>query len=503
MKFTILQPQAIYELGQRGNQEDTIFPAIGNATTEDRLFIVCDGMGGHQKGEVASSVVCKSLSDFVKAYAPADEVFTDSRFIDGLAAAEADLKAAVQAPGDEQMGTTLVFLYFHRGGCFAAHIGDSRYYHFRPTTGEIVYRSKDHSLVTELYEAGELTKAEQMTADCRNVLTRAMMPAQPHNPEIVHITDIQPGDWFCMFTDGIYEDLTDSELLDIFCDLSLSDAEKCEKLRRLSAGNSDNHSGYMIHIADVEAEPLDSEQPNDEAEARAAHKAFNDDSPERVAEAVTVAEVQAQPHQQAAPATPAFHPEQSSSPHNLPPAPPQPPTPEPPHAEDVTVVEPAPIPQAPPYQQQEQFIRRQSASSRANILWALLVALLTVVAIVVFFVLRDNDTADDFQGPREQTERSMETPKDNQQTEENAEQKKPQVIYKDEYIEDKVPAAPTKPAVQEPVKPEPQTPQPETKPEKPAQAPTVSEPATTPQQPEKPVQELPAPVIKPAEDDAE
>ena len=501
MKYTFLQPQAIYELGQRSNQEDTIFPAIGNATAEDRLFIVCDGMGGHQKGEVASSIVCKSLSDFVKAYAPADEVFTEDRFMDGLAAAVADLKAAVQAPGDEQMGTTLVFLYFHRGGCFAAHIGDSRYYHFRPTTGEIVYRSKDHSLVTELYEAGELTKAEQMTADCRNVLTRAMMPAQPHNPEIVHITDIQPGDWFCMLTDGIYEDLTDSELLDIFCDLSLSDAEKCEKLRRLSAGNSDNHSGYMIHIADVEAEPLDSEQPNDETEARAAHKAFNDDSPERVAEVVTVAEVQAAPHQQAGPATPAFTPTPA-------PAPPSslnhhPSSGNPPHAEDVTVVEATPIPQAPPYQPQDQFARRQSASVRSNLLWALLVALLVIVGIVLIIVLRDNDTGDDFQGPREQTERSMETPKDVKQTEEKTEQKTPQVIYKDEYIDDNVPATPTKPAVQQPVKPEPQTPQPEVKPESPAQAPTQSEPTTTPQQPEKPVQELPAPVIKPAEDDAE
>ena len=508
MKYTFLQPQAIYELGQRSNQEDTIFPAIGNATAEDRLFIVCDGMGGHQKGEVASSIVCKSLSDFVKAYAPADEVFTDERFMDGLAAAEADLKAAVQAPGDEQMGTTLVFLYFHRGGCFATHIGDSRYYHFRPTTGEIVYRSKDHSLVTELYEAGELTKAEQMTADCRNVLTRAMMPEQPHNPEIVHITDIRPGDWFCLFTDGIYEDLTDGELLDIFSDLSLSDAEKCEKLQRLTAGNGDNHSGYMIHIADVEAEPLDSEQPNDEAEARAAHKAFNDDSPERVAEVVTVAEVQAQPQQQAVPVTPAFTPT---------PAPPSslnplgnsgnswyhPSSDNPTHTEDVTVVEATPIPQAPPYQPQDQFARRQSASVRANLLWALLVALLVIVGIVLIVVLRDNDTADDFQGPREQTERSMETPKDAEQTEVKTEQKTPQVIYKDEYIDDNVPATPTKPAVEQSVKPEPQTPQPEVKPESPTQDPTHSEPSTTPQQPEKPEQELPAPVIQPAEDDAE
>ena len=57
MKIQIYQPQAIHELGQRSNQEDTIYPALGAATTSCRLFLVCDGMGGHDQGEVASAAV--------------------------------------------------------------------------------------------------------------------------------------------------------------------------------------------------------------------------------------------------------------------------------------------------------------------------------------------------------------------------------------------------------------------------------------------------------------
>ena len=56
MKIEISQPQAIWELGQRDNQEDSIFPAFGKATDDDRLFILCDGMGGHEHGEVANGV---------------------------------------------------------------------------------------------------------------------------------------------------------------------------------------------------------------------------------------------------------------------------------------------------------------------------------------------------------------------------------------------------------------------------------------------------------------
>ena len=54
----IFQPQAMHQIGKRSNQEDAIFPKLGNATENDRLFIVCDGMGGHESGEVETDPFC-------------------------------------------------------------------------------------------------------------------------------------------------------------------------------------------------------------------------------------------------------------------------------------------------------------------------------------------------------------------------------------------------------------------------------------------------------------
>ena len=66
MKISIDQPTCIHELGKRSNQEDSVFPALGDASVMDKVFILCDGMGGHDNGELASSLVCNCLSDYIK-----------------------------------------------------------------------------------------------------------------------------------------------------------------------------------------------------------------------------------------------------------------------------------------------------------------------------------------------------------------------------------------------------------------------------------------------------
>ena len=284
MKFEFFKPLSIYQIGQRDNQEDYIYPHYGKANAEDRLFIVCDGMGGLEKGELASQTVCDYLSEFITKYAPDDEPFNDDTFMDGLCAAYDELNAVSGSDKTSSMGTTLVFLFFHRHGCYAAHIGDSRYYHIRPTTKEIIYRSKDHSLVTELYENGEINKAETLTVKGRNVITRALQPnlQQMPSPEVVHIMDIEPDDWFYVCTDGMLEDMTDDEILDIFSEPGSTDKSIRQKLEQLTLGNADNHSAYLIHVKKVIHEIGDEAGQNDEQAARKAHKILNDDSPSRV-----------------------------------------------------------------------------------------------------------------------------------------------------------------------------------------------------------------------------
>ena len=204
MKIEIHPPLSIYELGQRANQEDNIYPQLGRATAADRLFIVCDGMGGHERGEVASSIVCQAIPQyFQQAGISPDKGLADDDLRNAVEYAFQQLDRADDG-AMKKMGTTLTLLYMHRCGVTCAHIGDSRIYHIRPQSsspsgrlgGAILYQSRDHSLVFDLYQAGEITFEEMATFPQKNIITRAMQPGEENRmrPDIVHITDVQPGD---------------------------------------------------------------------------------------------------------------------------------------------------------------------------------------------------------------------------------------------------------------------------------------------------------------------
>ena len=249
MKIEIYQPQAIWELGQRNNQEDSIFPAFGEATDDDRLFILCDGMGGHEHGEVASQTVCKAMSDTLLSLSK--QSFTDDDLLYALQAAYRQLDC-LDNSHLKKMGTTLCLLYFHKGGLTAAHIGDSRIYHIRPKENRILYQSRDHSLVYDLYQAGEISYDEMRTSTQKNIITRAIQPGEENRvrPAIVHIADIQPGDFFYICSDGMLEQMSNDELCRLLS-ADGSDEKKRKQLVAATSDNKDNHSAYLIHIKEV------------------------------------------------------------------------------------------------------------------------------------------------------------------------------------------------------------------------------------------------------------
>ena len=269
MRIKIYQPLAIHELGKRANQEDSIYPIVGKATENDRLFLLCDGMGGHEHGEVASQSICKSLSSFLLQHAVASEGLEDKLLSDALSYAYQELDKLAVAGDTRQMGTTLTLLYFHSNGCTAAHIGDSRIYHLRPSSHTILYKSRDHSLVYDLYQAGELTYEEMKTFPQKNVITRAMIAGDRNHPkpDVIHISDIQPGDYFYICSDGMLEQMEDEELLDVFV-ANVRDEEKRQMLISETSDNKDNHSAYIVHIKEVNHEEADVSLVNEELTAK-------------------------------------------------------------------------------------------------------------------------------------------------------------------------------------------------------------------------------------------
>lgn len=255
-----LKPYSIHELGQRQNQEDSMFPAYGKSTSNDRLFILCDGMGGHEKGEVASATVCEAMSQTILSHWNPEEPLSDDLLLQAIEDAYDALDAKDNGEA-KKMGTTMTFLCFHSEGATVAHIGDSRVYQLRPAKGdtpaEIIFKTRDHSLVNDLIKIGEITEEEAKNHPQNNVITRAMQPCQERRSkaDIAHLTDIQAGDYFYMCSDGMLEQTSDENLLYIITKPKAKDEQKVEMLRDVTKDNKDNHTAHLIYINKVEGAP--------------------------------------------------------------------------------------------------------------------------------------------------------------------------------------------------------------------------------------------------------
>ena len=259
MKISLYPPLSIQEIGHRPNQEDSI------AQWDNRLFVLCDGMGGHEKGEVASQTVCQSIVDWYNSRAI--HPLGKPQIEDALAYAYARLDE--KDDGEfKKMGTTLTLLYIGSEGVVAAHIGDSRIYHIRPGVG-VLYQSRDHSLVFDLFQAGEISYEEMQNFTQKNVITRAMTPGleNRHRADIIHITDIQSGDYFYMCSDGMLEQMSNDELLTLLSS-DATDEEKQKRLIEATVNNQDNHSAWIIQVKDVIKEEGDESLENEEPTAR-------------------------------------------------------------------------------------------------------------------------------------------------------------------------------------------------------------------------------------------
>lgn len=265
MKIHIYTPLSIHELGQRDNQEDAI------AQWDNRLFVLCDGMGGHERGEVASQTVSQSMVAWFEENVNPDEPFTDDMLNAAIEYAYTELdKFDDESP--KKMGTTLALLYIHAKGITAAHIGDSRILHVNYDGGQLVkYISRDHSLAFDLFQSGEITYDEIATFPQKNIVTRAMTPGLDNRmrPDIIHITDIKQDDWFILCSDGITEN---TDIFKFFATFrpkpKEADEDVCQKLIADTAGNHDNHTAWLIHIKEIIHEDGDEALENEELTAR-------------------------------------------------------------------------------------------------------------------------------------------------------------------------------------------------------------------------------------------
>ena len=248
MNISIKLPLFCYETSKRKNNEDYIFPIPGTATDTNRLFIVCDGMGGHEDGEIASKTATEAISEYwsIHPQQPDDA----GKVIHAITAAISKMDQMVaDFKVDESMGTTMTLASIGTESILVAHVGDSRIYQIRPGLG-IIYQSKDHSQVQEWVDKGLLTPEEARIHPCSNIITQVIQPQGLAfiNPEVVVLNDIEDGDYLFLCTDGITESIDDQLLVEIISS-PVSNHEKMNGIKQICLENSrDNHSAYLIPL---------------------------------------------------------------------------------------------------------------------------------------------------------------------------------------------------------------------------------------------------------------
>ncbi len=252
MAIILKQPVFLNEQGKRTNNEDSIYPQRGQASKKDDLFMVCDGVGGAQKGEVASKMVCIQFPLYFRQNQ--GPVITPKLLDRSLEYVEKKMTEYVRSHSEcEGMATTLTFIYFNsiNNRVTVSWSGDSRVYHIR--NGEILYRTSDHSLVNELVKRGEITEEEARQHPQRNIILRAVSGSDsPTAVETVFLDDIQAGDYFLLCSDGILESIDDRGLPSLFSHSNMNLKGAANTIKELCDNASrDNFSMYLIQVEEV------------------------------------------------------------------------------------------------------------------------------------------------------------------------------------------------------------------------------------------------------------
>jgi protein phosphatase len=251
MNITVGKLYAVSEKGCRANNEDSIYPSPEVAGSNQKLFLICDGVGGAEKGEIASSMTCDYFSTYFSSMLT-EENPTPEFIQKAIQYTEAHFDTYVaEHPEAQGMATTLIMLYIGTNGITLAHVGDSRIYQFR--NGEIRYQTEDHSLVNSLIKLGNITSQEAYNHPKKNVILRAIQGTDRHtDADVTLIQDIQPGDYFFMCTDGVLENLTNETLASVFKEQASSEIIKDILMESCEGKTRDNFSFYIIPIQNIQ-----------------------------------------------------------------------------------------------------------------------------------------------------------------------------------------------------------------------------------------------------------
>lgn len=244
---------ALTDVGiKRSHNEDCVGvnPSLGFA-------ILADGMGGHNAGEIASSMAVDLITQMLKERLPrlAEGRMDDETGFSGESvlvrhavgmANNAILEASQYRPECAGMGTTVVAAVFYGDRLTAAHVGDSRMYRLR---GEkLSHVTEDHSLIQEQVRRGLLTADDARNSSIKNLVTRALGIEPDVEPDIVEDI-VRPDDIYLMCSDGLTDVVPDEAIRLTLVQYAKNLGKAADQLVQLAndAGGPDNISAVLIH----------------------------------------------------------------------------------------------------------------------------------------------------------------------------------------------------------------------------------------------------------------
>jgi PPM family protein phosphatase len=226
------------QIGSRKKQEDSLF-----ISDDNKLFVVCDGVGNSVDGAGASQSITNSIHHYYKG---GHELLPEDTVKGLISNANMDL-IHNQLVGSS---STLALLFLNFGNAYITHLGDSKIFYISQNKW---WATKDHSFVQELYEAGILASESEMKSHpLRSRITKAVTDEPLVIEDDIHIKvipNIIEGDIFILCTDGVLENLTSDELVDIFSNSKLSFEERFKTLQNICTQYSkDNNTAVAILV---------------------------------------------------------------------------------------------------------------------------------------------------------------------------------------------------------------------------------------------------------------
>jgi protein phosphatase len=211
---------------------------------ESTLFIVADGMGGHDAGEVASRLAvetaCKEVQDGAKGGYDPQKLLEQA-----VQRANAEVIREGLSKGSN-MGTTLTLALMKQDRAYIASVGDSRTYWIE--NGSIRQITEDHSLVAKLVSSGKLTREESRNHPKANLLYRTI--GSDENVKVDTFTvDLKRGDSLLLCTDGLWGEVTDEDIHRV-CAAGKDLKAACEKLIQAANenGGKDNITAVVVRV---------------------------------------------------------------------------------------------------------------------------------------------------------------------------------------------------------------------------------------------------------------